>query len=134
MIAKRIGCKRGMTSSRTDPGLAAGLCPIDPVSRTVYRPVELVQRDVCKLKLLVTGLVCVGIGMLALAGGRWQVTLVKIVGYRATSRFVRTSKALPWAVAQAGSVRTLLRTRQDRPRLLTVKPPAEHCHVGWPGG
>ncbi len=43
--------------------------------------------------------------------GRWQVTLVKIVGHRATSRFVRSSKARTRAVAQEGSVRTLPRTR-----------------------
>ena len=37
---------------------------------------------------------------------------MKIVGHRATSRFVRTSKALTREVAQEGSVRTLPRTRQ----------------------
>jgi len=44
--------------------------------------------------------------------GRRQVTLVKIVGHRATSRFVRTSRARTRAVAQEGSVRTLPRMRQ----------------------
>lgn len=40
------------------------------------------------------------------------MTSVKIVDHRDTSRFVRTSRALPRAVAQVGSVRTLPSTRQ----------------------
>ena len=51
-------------------------------------------------------------GVRGARAGRGRMTSVKIVGYRETSRFVRTSRALTRVVAHVGSVRTLPRTRQ----------------------
>ncbi|MGW7529041.1 hypothetical protein [Streptomyces sp. NPDC054783] len=42
------------------------------------------------------------------------MTLVKIVGQRETSRFVRINRALTSAVAHFGSVRTFPSTREDQ--------------------
>lgn len=65
--------------------------------------------------------------------GRWQVTLVKIVGHRATSRFVRTSKALTRALCPGGVGAYLAK---DAPVLEVGKavldgcPDGRQCRVG----